>query len=95
MSTARHLTRQKISTTIAPASLEYLNQFVASGEARNLADAIDLAINRLKELENRERLELDTASYFANLNEAEANEERRLELAVSRSAQGIDFEHEP
>ena len=94
MSTASHITRQKISTTIAPESFDYLNQFVAAGEARNLADAIDLVINRLKEFENRERIELDTASYFANLSETEVNEEHRLELAVSRSAHGIDFDHE-
>ena len=77
MSTASHITRQKISTTIAPESFDYLNQFVAAGEARNLADAIDLVINRLKEFENRERC-------FALLVDQSCRELRRCGIPLQR-----------
>ena len=92
MSTSARLTRQKISTTIAPTALSYLERLIVKGEVQNLAEAIDLAINRLLAFENRERLENDTAAYFANLTEKEAAEERALEAALSQSAAGIDVD---
>ena len=92
MSTSARLTRQKISTTISPAALSYLERLIDKGEVRNLAEAIDLAIDRLLAFENRERLENDTAAYFANLTEEEAAEERTLEAALSQSAAGIDVD---
>jgi Arc/MetJ-type ribon-helix-helix transcriptional regulator len=92
MSTSARLTRQKISTTISPAALSYLERLIDKGEVQNLAEAIDLAIDRLLAFENRERLENDTAAYFANLTEEEAAEERTLEAALSQSAAGIDVD---
>ncbi|HEX7676722.1 MAG TPA: hypothetical protein VF713_01260, partial [Thermoanaerobaculia bacterium] len=76
------MTRQKISTTISPTALFYLERLIEKGEVQNLAEAIDLAIDRLLVFENRERLENDTASYFANLSEEEAADERVLETAL-------------
>ena len=90
MATSVRLNRQKISTTIAPDTLAYLEQLVDSGVAATLAEAIDVAVERLRAVENRERLENDTAAYFANLTEEEAAEERALETALSQSAAGID-----
>ena len=92
MSTSARLTRQKISTTISSTTLSYLERLIAKGEVQNLAEAIDLAIDRLRAFENRERLENDTAAYFANLTEKEAAEERALETALSQSAAGIDVD---
>jgi Arc/MetJ-type ribon-helix-helix transcriptional regulator len=92
MSTVARLTRQKISTTISPTTLAYLERLIEKGEAKNLAEAIDLAIERLLTFENRERLERDTAAYFANLTEEEDAEERALESALSQSVTGIDFD---
>ncbi|MGB9073863.1 MAG: hypothetical protein WCC22_14585 [Terriglobales bacterium] len=92
MSTVARLTRQKISTTISPAALAYLERLIEKGEVQNLAEAIDLAIERLLAFENRERLERDTAAYFANLTEEEDAEEKALESALSQSVTGIDFE---
>jgi hypothetical protein len=63
-----------------------------SGEARTLAEAIDIAIDKLRVYENRERLANDTAAYFANMTEAEAAEEHRLEQALSQTSEGIDFD---
>jgi hypothetical protein len=90
-STAR-LTRQKISTTISPQAYAYLNGLIHSGEVQTLAEALDLAIQRLLVYENRERLATDTAAYFANMSEEEAAEERELEAALCQSAAGIDFD---
>lgn len=92
MSTVARLTRQKISTTISPEALSYLEELIEKGEVHNLASAIDLAIERLRAFENRERLENDTAAYFANLTEEEAEEERALEAALYQSAAGIDVD---
>jgi Arc/MetJ-type ribon-helix-helix transcriptional regulator len=92
MGTVARLTRQKISTTISPTALAYLERLIEKGEARNLAEAIDLAIERLLTFENRERLERDTAAYFANLTEEEDAEEKALESALSQSVTGIDFD---
>lgn len=83
--------RQKISTTIACETLEYLERLIAKGEAGTLAVAIDAAIAKLLAYENRERLAGDTAAYFANMTDEEAEEERRLEAALTQSA-GSDGE---
>jgi hypothetical protein len=90
MNTSARLTRQKISTTISTTTLSYLEKLIERDDVRNLAEAIDFAIDRLLVFENRERLENDTAAYFANLTEKEASAERSLEAALSQSAAEID-----
>ena len=92
MSTSARLTRQKISTTISSRALSYLEGLIDKREVQTLAAAIDLAIDRLLDFENRERLENDTAAYFANLSNEEAAEERSLEAALSQSAVEIDVD---
>ncbi len=92
MGAVARLTRQKISTTISPTALSYLERLIEKGDAQNLAEAIDLAIDRLLVFENRERLENDTAAYFANLTEEEVAEERALETALYQSAAEIDVD---
>jgi len=92
MATSPRLARQKISTTVSSATFSYLEQSIQDGKARNLADAIDLAVEQLLVYENRERLANDTAAYFENMTEEEAAEEQKLEAALSQSASGIDFD---
>jgi len=92
MATVPRLSRQKISTTISAVAFSYLQRLIDRGEVRNLAEAIDLAIERLSAFENRERLERDTAAYFENLTDEEQAEEKALETALSQSATGIDFD---
>jgi hypothetical protein len=92
MASPVRLNRQKISTTISSTALAYFEERIKRGEARNLAEAIDLAVQQLLIHENRERLANDTAAYFANMTEEEAAEERRLEAALSQSAAGIDLD---
>jgi len=93
VATPARLNRQKISTTISSSALDYFEDLIRTGEARTLAEAVDLAIERLLVYENRERLASDTAAYFANLTDEEAAEEQRLESALSQSAAGVDFDH--
>jgi len=94
VSTAPRLNRQKISTTISSSALSYFEQLIDQGEARNLAEAIDLVVQRLGLYENRERLANDTAAYFDQLPAPAAQEESALGAALSRSGQGIDFDRE-
>jgi hypothetical protein len=89
------MARQKISTTISPASLSYLQQLVKRGTVQNIAQAIDLAIEQLLVFENRQRLERDTAAYFDNMSPEESAEEQRLASTLSQAARGIDFDREP
>jgi len=92
MRTTVRLGRQKISTTVSPKTLAYLEELIGKGEARTLAEALDLAIERLLAYENRERLANDTEAYFANLSDSEVAAERRLEDALTQTTAGIDFD---
>jgi hypothetical protein len=89
------LTRQKISTTIAPKTLSYLETLIAHGEAHTMAEAIDALVERVQAMETRERLERDTAAYFERLSPEAAEEESRLGAALSGSARGLDVDREP
>jgi hypothetical protein len=92
MATTARPSRQKISTTISPQTFNYLDGLIQRGAAHTLAEALDLAIERLCVYENRERLADDTAAYYDNMTDAEAAEERRLETALSQTTEGIDFD---
>jgi hypothetical protein len=92
MATSPRVTRQKISTTVSSSTLSYLEQLIQDGYVRTLADAVDLAIERLLVYENRERLANDTSAYFENMTEEEAAEEQILEAALSQSSSGINFD---
>ena len=95
MATVPRLSRQKISTTISAVAFAYLQRLIDRSEVRNLAEAIDLTIERLSAFENRERLERDTAAYFDSMSPEEIAEDNRLEEALSQAARGIDFDREP
>ncbi len=92
MATSPRLTRQKISTTVSSVTLAHLERLIQDGQARSLAEAIDLAVERLLVYENRERLANDTSAYFENMTEEEAAEEQKLEAALSQSGAGINFD---
>ena len=95
MASSARLNRQKISTTIAPSTLTFLEELVKSGEAATLAEAVDLAVERLRSIENRERLERDTAAYFDQMSEDEVAEDNRLGAALAASARGLNVDREP
>lgn len=95
MATVPRPTRQKISTTVSSTTLAYLEKIIDDGHARTMAEAIDLAIERLLVYENRERLANDTAAYFENLSPEAMEEENQLATASANSAKGFDFDREP
>ena len=84
--------RQKLSTTIAPESYEYLQHQVKSGKANTLADAIDNLVATVRRLENRIRLERETAAYFQGLSGDALAEEQKLESELFESAAAVSFE---
>lgn len=84
--------RQKLSTTIAPESYEYLQQQIESGRANTLADAIDNLVVTVRRWENRIRLERETAAYFQGLSGDALTSERELESALFESAATVNFE---
>lgn len=95
MRTSARLSRQKISTTISPQAIAYLERLIKKGQVETLAEAIDLAIERLRTYENRDRLANDTAAYFDRLSAKAAQEEDRLATALAGSARGLDVDREP
>lgn len=88
---APHNTRQKLSTTIAPESYDYLQQQIETGRANTLADAIDRLVATVRRLENHLQLEAATSAYFQGLSREEMADERKLESALMESASDIDF----
>lgn len=95
MATSARLSRQKISTTIGSDTLSYLEKLISKGKARNLAEAIDLAVQKLLDYENSERLESGTREYFERLSPEALEEESSLGAALANSARGIDFDRQP
>ncbi len=83
--------RQKISTTVSPESYSYLQHLLRAGRARSLAQALDLALARVRRAENRFRLERDTAAYFEALTAKETAEESSLEAVLGDSVDELDF----
>ena len=93
--TARPRNRMKLSTTVAAENFTFLETMVGSGRAESIAEAVDLAIARLRRTENRARLEAATTAYFEGLTaEAEA-EDRELASMLHSSAASVDFDLEP
>src|SRR5207302_8830780 len=70
--------RAKLSTTVSARTLEFLESKVESGQAASLAEAVDAAIQKVRQLENRQRLALATARYFDQLETHAASEENAL-----------------
>lgn len=86
--------RAKLSTTIARENFQYLESLVRSGQALNLAQALDIALHRSRKLANRQRLERATAAYFDGFSAEAMTEEEELAEALSGVAAGIDFDRE-
>ena len=84
--------RKKLSTTIAPQSNEYLERLIASGAAQNVAQAIDLSIERLRRLDNRLRLERDTVASYNASSEQGAVEDAEWEAYSSSAAHSVNFD---
>ena len=86
--------RAKLSTTVSPETLEFLKNKVASGQAGNLAEALEGAIRMVRLLENRRRLAAATKQYFDQLEGQAAREEEALGRALAAAASTINFDEE-
>jgi len=87
--------RTKLSTTVAAENFTFIESMVRTGRTDSIAETVDLAIARLRQVENRTRLAAATAAYFDALSpEAEA-EEHTLAHQLHLSARGVDFDLEP
>lgn len=86
--------RAKLSTTVSAQTLEFLEKKVTSGQAASLAEAVDAAIQTIRQLENRQRLAAATARYFDQLGRQAASEENALGRDLASAASRIDFDDE-
>ena len=89
---AKDTRRRKISTTIAPEGYAFLREIIRSGKARTVARAIDLVLDEMRRLENRERLERMTEEAYANMSAEALGEEKEIVEALSQSVGEIDFD---
>jgi hypothetical protein len=87
-------TRAKLSATISAENLAFLEHMVQSGDASTISEAVDRAIFRARQAENRRRLELATAEYFASLSTPAKREEQELANALHSRTRGIDIDRE-
>jgi hypothetical protein len=92
--TERTPNRVKLSTTIAAENLAYLGALVNAGRSGSIAEAVDLAIARLRRAENRARLERATSAYFGGLSAEAHAEERELARQLHSSTASLDFDRE-
>ena len=84
--------RKKLSTTIGAENYVFLNRLVKTGKARSVGEAVDWAVERARRAENRQRLEQDTAAYFARLSSQAAAEEALIDEALDQAAMEVDLE---
>jgi hypothetical protein len=87
--------RAKLSTTVAAENFTFLETLVNSGRTDSIAEAVDLAVGRLRREENRKRLERATAEYFASLTPEAQTEEDALAHQLHTSAGGVNVDLEP
>jgi hypothetical protein len=85
----------KLSTTVAAENFNFLETMVSTGRTDSIAEAVDLAIARLRHIENRSRLERATADYFDGMTSEAKAEERVLARLLHKNARGVDFDHKP
>jgi Arc/MetJ-type ribon-helix-helix transcriptional regulator len=84
--------KKKLSTTISSDSYEYIERQISSGQASSVAEVVDRALERMRRMENRLRLERDTAAYFNSLSGGAAREEAELGAALGRMVDEVDLD---
>lgn len=78
--------RKKLSTTISPEGYAFIRKIIRSGRADNIAQALDLILEDIRTIENRERLERATAEYYQNASQEAIDEENSLAAAFAATA---------
>ena len=86
--------RTKLSTTVSPKTMRFLEEKVASGQAGSIAEAVDMAIRKVRRLENRQKLAVATARYFEQMDAHAAAEESDIARDLASAASAIDFDNE-
>ncbi len=86
--------RPKLSTTVSHETHEFLEQMIARGDAATVAEALDIIVGRMRQLDNRQRLAEATAKYFAQADSRAAREESELAKDMASAASTIDFDTE-
>ena len=86
--------RTKLSTTVSPKTMRFLEEKVASGQAGSIAEAVDTAIRKVRRLENRQKLAAATARYFEQVVANVAAEETDIARHLASAASAIDFDNE-
>ena len=92
---SRPRNRMKLSTTVAAEYFAFLETMVSLGRTDSIAEAVDLAIARLRRVENRAQLEAATVAYFDGLSPEAQQEEQDLARQLHLSAESVDFNLEP
>jgi len=91
---APKMSRPKLSTTVSPETHEFLEQMIARGDAATIAEALDVIVSRMRQLDNRQRLAEATAKYFAQADSRAAGQESELAKDMASAANVIDFDTE-
>ena len=94
MGTTQAKARAKLSTTVSAKTLEFLENKVASGQAASLAEAVDVAIQKVRQFENRQRLTAATRQYFDQIEGHAASEEKALARDLAAAASVINFDED-
>ena len=87
--------RMKLSTTVDAENFSFLESMVIAGRSSSIAEAVDMAVARLRRLEGRARLEAATAQYFEGLSAKAEQEENKFAQSLHLSSSGLDFDLEP
>ena len=90
MSSTAH--RKKLSTTISNESYGYIERQISSGRASSVAEVVDRALERMRRIESRFRLERDTAAYFNSLSPGASRDESELGAALGGILDEIDLD---
>lgn len=90
MPSAAH--RKKLSTTISSESYQFIERQIATGRAASVAEVVDRALDRMRRIANRSRLEHDTAAYFNSLSSGAASEEAELGVALGGMLNEVDLD---
>lgn len=87
--------RPRISATLAPESLAFLQEIVNRGDADNISDALDLILQRARQGENRRRLATAIAAYHQGLSPSAEEEEQEIASRLSRAGSRVTLDDEP
>jgi hypothetical protein len=87
--------RAKISATVAPKTLAYLEKLVEEGQAATISQAVDLVVEAQLRRLHRDRLEQAMTAYFEGVTPEEQAEEAKWADLTRQDLTGMDWDREP